>query len=1172
MITPEQLQYEETMRKALIAQVNLAPSLYKAEADPITGRKAYADLDMQIAEQTLHGKSSEVDADGYVELKGVSFNPQNFQQFATEDEVAIAVAKTLGDRAYQIVKNGASDATGGYKDGSPFDVGRHGEWGESFDRNLGDKRVPAFSPRGRLAEYISQNQLGQKPIDDFYNIEVGIGDDKPFYSKDNVLIQGDPSADTYKEYVGKDKAGTLHKSGGVLGILGGTGEKSFIGEDGQVETRKAGYSKDGEFLGTAKFEQDILEHAKTQQIKTEVSLADQYGKDLTTAYRGSGDIQGALDKVKDLQQYESAITDGVETGGKSLFNLANQFTAPQIKSPYSSGGNQAQEQQQYTDPSDLGNPSGMSDGEKKLEANNRANFDSIQERYDQTLQDIDDGFGWTTKEKALEKYNQEMAQFKAEQPENFYKYSNENNLKQGTRGLADKLQQGEEVQQDAMLTNWEQRQGATTLTGGQPSMSQSGDLTQNRGVSALSAGGLATDGNVNTKGLIESATFDPLAIDSVNPTGTIGKASQGTGSIRDVVDGKNIIPTVDDRGSVERASQGSSAIRSVGLSGGIRDASQGTSAIRDVSLTGGIRDASQGNLEGTNFNASNTQGDISSNALGDMGGLRSALSASGLQALNDGGDLSARELRNIQQDARSASTARGRSRDMSAIMSEVQNSAGARRQRLNENRAFAQGALGQEGAFRQDEAGRGQQVDLANMQRGMAYDQRADSLTSQSNALLGDQQARSLQASMANQQADLAGRSQGLQADLANQQVDLSNRDRSLQSSIANQQADLSGRGQGLQAQVVNQQSDISNRERQLQASIANQQGDLARMNTDLQSQLANQGVAVGNRERQLQANLANQQSDITQRNLDLQESTTNLNRDLSVQNNKLQSDLANQQTQMGIQDMNLQASSANQGADINLMNANLQADLANQQNLTNFRNREFQANLTNQRTQMELLTLEQQAQAGNAQAIQQLQALTFQGLNKDYDRDIALQQWNQQNYQQALGMERGFSQSRVGLEQATSADGLLAVTGRGSGAGVGSGQGVYGNSAVGLSSAPQLYNMAQGAQFMADQTAGANNFMANMYASEQQASAGIISGLAQGVGSAIGCWVAREIYGETNPQWLLFREYLFTDAPSWFRKLYLKFGERFAEFIANKPRLKSIIKKWMDSKIKGGK
>jgi hypothetical protein len=382
----------------------------------------------------------------------------------------------------------------------------------------------------------------------------------------------------------------------------------------------------------------------------------------------------------------------------------------------------------------------------------------------------------------------------------------------------------------------------------------------------------------------------------------------------------------------------------------------------------------------------------------------------------------------------------------------------------------------------------------------------------------------------------------------------------------------LAGRGQGLQAQVVNQQSDISNRERQLQASIANQQGDLARMNTDLQSQLANQGVAVGNRERQLQANLANQQSDITQRNLDLQESTTNLNRDLSVQNNKLQSDLANQQTQMGIQDMNLQASSANQGADINLMNANLQADLANQQNLTNFRNREFQANLTNQRTQMELLTLEQQAQAGNAQAIQQLQALTFQGLNKDYDRDIALQQWNQQNYQQGLGMERGFSQSRVGLEQATSADGLLAVTGRGSGAGVGSGQGVYGNSAVGLSSAPQLYNMAQGAQFMADQTAGANNFMANMYASEQQASAGIISGLAQGVGSAIGCWVAREIYGETNPQWLLFREYLFTDAPSWFRKLYLKFGERFAEFIANKPRLKSIIKKWMDSKIKGGK
>jgi hypothetical protein len=42
----------------------------------------------------------------------------------------------------------------------------------------------------------------------------------------------------------------------------------------------------------------------------------------------------------------------------------------------------------------------------------------------------------------------------------------------------------------------------------------------------------------------------------------------------------------------------------------------------------------------------------------------------------------------------------------------------------------------------------------------------------------------------------------------------------------------------------------------------------------------------------------------------------------------------------------------------------------------------------------------------------------------------------------------------------------------------------------------------------------------------------------------------------------------MLSKAPRWFLKLYIKYGERFAEFISNKPMLKSIIRKWMDSKI----
>jgi hypothetical protein len=64
-------------------------------------------------------------------------------------------------------------------------------------------------------------------------------------------------------------------------------------------------------------------------------------------------------------------------------------------------------------------------------------------------------------------------------------------------------------------------------------------------------------------------------------------------------------------------------------------------------------------------------------------------------------------------------------------------------------------------------------------------------------------------------------------------------------------------------------------------------------------------------------------------------------------------------------------------------------------------------------------------------------------------------------------------------------------------------------------------------------------------------------------------CWVAREVYGPTNPKWKQFRAWVTDDSPSWFLKLYVKYGERFAKFISDKPRLKTIIRKWMDTKIK---
>jgi hypothetical protein len=60
-------------------------------------------------------------------------------------------------------------------------------------------------------------------------------------------------------------------------------------------------------------------------------------------------------------------------------------------------------------------------------------------------------------------------------------------------------------------------------------------------------------------------------------------------------------------------------------------------------------------------------------------------------------------------------------------------------------------------------------------------------------------------------------------------------------------------------------------------------------------------------------------------------------------------------------------------------------------------------------------------------------------------------------------------------------------------------------------------------------------------------------------------CWVAREVYGKQDTRWFVFRVWMRDDAPSWFNKLYLTHGEKYATFISDKPLLKWATKKLMD-------
>lgn len=85
----------------------------------------------------------------------------------------------------------------------------------------------------------------------------------------------------------------------------------------------------------------------------------------------------------------------------------------------------------------------------------------------------------------------------------------------------------------------------------------------------------------------------------------------------------------------------------------------------------------------------------------------------------------------------------------------------------------------------------------------------------------------------------------------------------------------------------------------------------------------------------------------------------------------------------------------------------------------------------------------------------------------------------------------------------------------------------------------------------------------------------GAAGSFAGGLGTlipALGCWVAREVYGNDNPRWLLFRHWLFNEAPAWFRWAYLKYGERIARFIKGKPLIKRVIRRFMDARINGSR
>ena len=240
------------------------------------------------------------------------------------------------------------------------------------------------------------------------------------------------------------------------------------------------------------------------------------------------------------------------------------------------------------------------------------------------------------------------------------------------------------------------------------------------------------------------------------------------------------------------------------------------------------------------------------------------------------------------------------------------------------------------------------------------------------------------------------------------------------------------------------------------------------------------------------------------------------------------------------------------------------------------------------QRTDLAQAELDQQANAFGAQSTQQArmanqaqrqQANQFGvGAEMDAERlNETLRQQGLANYINAVG-------NLARMEDQYMLDPFQALLGRGGGGSLQAGQSVFGQAGYGLNSGPQYLNPESGLGYISNMAANQANMYAANVAADASRSSGLMSGLgalgggllsgagaaASGGGTLFGgfCWVAREVYGPTNPAWMQFREWMFTESPQWFFELYRKYGERFASWISDKPRLKGIIRKWMDSKI----
>lgn len=79
------------------------------------------------------------------------------------------------------------------------------------------------------------------------------------------------------------------------------------------------------------------------------------------------------------------------------------------------------------------------------------------------------------------------------------------------------------------------------------------------------------------------------------------------------------------------------------------------------------------------------------------------------------------------------------------------------------------------------------------------------------------------------------------------------------------------------------------------------------------------------------------------------------------------------------------------------------------------------------------------------------------------------------------------------------------------------------------------------------------------------------VGGVLSGLGSMglMFCAVARLVFGPDNPEWVQFWQW--KERRPWFKRLYDRHCFRVADWLADKPRLQAVVRRWMRARIREG-